>query len=51
MLVGYFLRWKCLVNENRVERYAFARTAGVEYSAAHNQRPEDLIRCDLGDSS
>jgi hypothetical protein len=51
MFVDYSLRWKCLVSENRFERYAFG-TAGAEYSAAYNQRQEDLIRpCDLVDSA
>ena len=44
MLAGYSLRWKCLVSENRFERYAFAGIAGAEYSAGYNQRQEDLIR-------
>ena len=29
MLAGYSLRWKCLISENRFERYAFAGTAGA----------------------
>jgi hypothetical protein len=28
MLAEYFHRWKCLVSENRFERYAFAAMAG-----------------------
>jgi hypothetical protein len=44
ILVGYSLRWKCSVSENRFERYAFAGIAGAEYSAGYNQRQEDLIR-------
>ena len=51
-VVGYSLRWKCLVSENRFEHYAFAGTAGAEYSAAYNQQQQDLIRSrDLVDSA
>ena len=42
----------CVVSENRFEHYAFAGTAGAEYSAAYNQQQQDLIRSrDLVDSS